>query len=73
MKTFEKLASVIETETGISGVTPSTKLEELNIDSLELLNLLLRIEIELAKVPEDKVSSLQTVGDIWETIDHISS
>lgn len=54
----------IERETG-RFVGANTKLQELNVDSLEFVDLLLAIANETGlSVPDDKVGDLQTVGDI---------
>jgi len=58
------IEDVIERETG-QVVNENTLLEDLNIDSLEFVDLLLAISNETGKsVPDSKVSELNTVGDI---------
>lgn len=52
------VCAVIERETG-QKVTESTPLEELNVDSLEFLDLLI-----LLGVSSDNSESYQTVGDL---------
>lgn len=58
------IEDVIERETG-QVVNENTLLEDLNVDSLEFVDLLLAISNETGKsVPDSKVSELNTVGDI---------
>lgn len=58
------VCEVIERETG-KPVTEETLLEDLPMDSLEFIDVLLAISNETGKsVPDAKVSSLTTVGDI---------
>lgn len=52
------VCAVIEDETGES-VTPTTPLDQLNIDSLEFLQLLVVLGI-----PSDDIASFETVGDL---------
>lgn len=58
------VCEVIERELG-QPVTEDTLLEDLPMDSLEFIDVLLAISNETGKsVPDEKVSSLMTVGDI---------
>lgn len=58
------VCEVIEREIG-QPVTEDTLLEDLPMDSLEFIDVLLAISNETGKsVPDAKVSSLTTVGDI---------
>lgn len=66
---LEKLAELIKSETG-AAVTAETKIEELGIDSLEFLDLLLVIERELGKVPDEKLPYIGTVGALADAIVH---
>lgn len=52
------VCAVIEQETGES-VTPTTPLDQLNVDSLEFLELLVVLGI-----PSDDIGSFETVGDL---------
>jgi acyl carrier protein len=52
------IVDVIERETG-QAVDESTPLEDLNVDSLEFLELLITLG-----VPNDQAGSFQTVGDL---------
>jgi acyl carrier protein len=60
----EKIFSIIERETD-QKCTTETTLEELGVDSLELLDLLMAIEQETGlSVPDSRLAELHTVGDI---------
>jgi acyl carrier protein len=66
---FEKLAKIVTLETGCEHVMPETRLDELGIDSLELLGLLLAVESGFGvTVPQEKIPTLETVGDIAAAI-----
>jgi acyl carrier protein len=55
---------IIQRETGQS-VFGETPLSDLNVDSLEFLQLLLTLQEETGKtIPDDRVASLKTVGDL---------
>lgn len=58
------VCAVIERETG-QKVTPETTLDELNVDSLEYLDLILTLEKESGKeIPVLSYRDLNTVGDM---------
>jgi len=58
------VCDVILRETG-QEVTEFTPIESLDVDSLELLDLLMEIERETGiAVPDARIAELQTVGDI---------
>jgi acyl carrier protein len=55
---------VIERETG-QLVTADTLIDDLNVDSLELLNLILEIELETGKEIDDaRIPLVKTVGEL---------
>lgn len=55
---------VIEVETGVK-VTNETPLDSLPIDSLEFLQLLIELaEVTGKNIPDERIASLRTVGDI---------
>lgn len=65
MTTLERVLSVISRETGAGQLTVETSIDSLGLDSLEFVSLLLEIEKELGKNPdEDKVSGVETIGDL---------
>ena len=62
--TNEEIYAIIERETG-RFVDGSTPLLELNIDSLEFLDLLLEINKETGlTAPDAKIHEFKTVGDL---------
>lgn len=64
--TKEEILSIIEQETD-QKCTEETSLEELGVDSLELLNLLQAIEQHAGiAFPDERIGGLVTVGDILD-------
>jgi acyl carrier protein len=62
------VCAIIERETG-QKVTKETELESLNVDSLEFLELLMKIGDESGKeISDERIPSLKTVGDIAKEI-----
>jgi acyl carrier protein len=62
--TANRVLDFIQTQVE-SPVTPDTPLDELDLDSLELLNLQLECQNEFGKsIPDAKQAELQTVGDL---------
>lgn len=60
----EKVLATIERETGQT-VTAETPIDELQVDSLEYLELLLTIQEETGMtLPGERMDALETVGDI---------
>ncbi len=65
---FEKIKSALSEQLGIdeSAITlESTFVEDLNIDSLDLVELILALEEEYQIIiPEEEAENLTTVGDV---------
>ena len=65
---FEKIKSALSEQLGIDESTitlESTFVEDLNIDSLDLVELILALEEEYQIViPEEEAENLTTVGDV---------
>jgi acyl carrier protein len=62
--TTQEVCAAIERETG-QAVRVETKVDDLDVDSLEFLNLLLTLSEEFGKeIPHDTADHLFTVGDI---------
>lgn len=57
-----KIAAIIERETG-QKVTAETRLDAIDCDSLEYLELILTIERELG-IPQEAAQAAVTVGDL---------
>jgi acyl carrier protein len=65
MTTLEKVLFVVSRETGAGELTAETPIDSLGLDSLEFVSLLLEIEKELGKNPDDdKVPGVETLGDL---------
>lgn len=53
-----------------TNITPDLPLQELGIDSLELIELIFKIEDTLGiKIPDETVKELKTVGDVIVLVD----
>ena len=64
---FEKIRAMIceEYEIDEDEVTPETNLEDLNFDSLDMVEIAMDIEDEFnVEVPDDALEKFQTIGDI---------
>jgi acyl carrier protein len=64
MQLEERLIELVGEETGNKNVTAETRLEDLGIDSLDFVDLMMRIEQKFKPIPKEKWGSLDTVGDI---------
>lgn len=63
-----QVAQIIERETG-QKVSADTKLESLDLDSLEFLELIMEIQRETGiEIPDAKIAELVTVGDLVNAI-----
>ena len=70
---YEKLVSYAakQLELNPDDITPNSTFESLGIDSLDIVELLMALEDETnITIPEDKVSSIKTVGDIINLIEN---
>lgn len=68
---FDKLKNIIATYLKLdpNEITEDTAFEKLGADSLDLLQILLELQTEFGiEVPEEKVTSIQTVGEALELI-----
>lgn len=64
----QRIVSIVRAEVGPAD--ESTSLDSLNVDSLELIDLLMRIEnSEGIKFPNELISGMNTVGDIARAAD----
>jgi len=50
------------------GVTFETRIEDLDMDSLEFLDLIQEISAKFGPVPEEVVSKVCTVKELWDAI-----
>lgn len=63
----ERLLSLIDRETGKTATLESS-FEDLGLDSLELVSLLQAVDEEFGGDVLDKITDIQTVGDILKAI-----
>jgi acyl carrier protein len=55
-------------------ITPASTFEELNIDSLDKINLSFEVEeLFSIQIPDDSLSSLRTVGDVIAGVHRLQS
>ena len=55
-------------------ITPATTFDELNIDSLDKINLSFEVEeLFTIAIPDDSLNSLRTVGDVIEGVHRLQA
>lgn len=64
----EQLLILVEEETGREGVTLSTELDSLDMDSLDFLCLMRAVCDRIGNIPEVDWVKFETVGDIAKAI-----
>lgn len=66
MEAYEYMRSLIENKTGNSvSINPATTMKDLGIDSLDLVEMILKVEDKFNLVFEDaELLSLKTIGDV---------
>ncbi|MBQ3875990.1 MAG: acyl carrier protein [Oscillospiraceae bacterium] len=72
MNTFQKLCSVLNQQFGISEQTIElgTQIENLNMDSLGLVDLIMALEQTFnIEIDDEKISQAKTIGDVVKLID----
>ena len=72
MNTFQKLCSVLNQQFGISEQTIElgTQIENLNMDSLGLVDLIMALEQTFnIEIEDEKISQAKTIGDVVKLID----
>lgn len=73
MQTFEKVCDIICVQLGIDSgfdFSVQTTWEELNADSLDLVEIVMAIEDEFdISVPDEAVAEMQNMGDLVSYID----
>lgn len=72
---FEKVCELVAEQLGIDKKTitlDSNILEDLGADSLDVIEMLMTLEEEYGiTIPDDKISSVKTVGQIVELIESL--
>lgn len=75
METFEKIREIVSAQLGLSqefDFTRSTTFEELNADSLDLVEIVMAIEDEFdVEISDEAVSDMENVGDLVAFIDSL--
>ena len=75
METFEKVTQIISQQLGISAdfdFTESTTWEELNADSLDLVEIVMALEDEYdIEISDDEISKMENMGDLVTFIDRL--
>lgn len=70
---LDEIAKILSEQLGIpqSKVTLESRIvEDLGADSLDVVELLMRLEDNTGKtIPDDKVASIKTVGDLIKTLE----
>ncbi len=68
---LDKIKEILEEQAGIEGVeiTPSTTFEELEIDSLDLMQVIMEVESEF-DITVDEREGLKTIGDLMTYIEN---
>ena len=73
MQTFEKVCAIISEQLGINSdfdFSEETTWEEINADSLDLVEIVMSIEDEFdLEIPDEAVASMQNMGDLVAYID----
>lgn len=75
METFEKVTQIISQQLGISAdfdFSASTTWEELNADSLDLVEIVMALEDEYdIEISDDEISKMENMGDLVAFIDRL--
>ena len=73
MQTFEKVCGIISEHLGLApdfDFSMETTWEELDADSLDLVEIIMEIEYEFdISVPDEDVAAMHTMGDLIDYID----
>ena len=74
MDTFEKCQRIIaeSTENSLDAISPETTLDELGLDSIDLVDLVMEIEQAFSvSVPDEEFENIKTVSDIVTLIENM--
>lgn len=75
METFEKVTQIISQQLGISSdfdFTANTTWEELNADSLDLVEIVMALEDEYdIEISDDEIGKMENMGDLVGFIDRL--
>lgn len=71
MEIYEKVAAIVAEQLGISAddVTAETTLEDLNADSLDVVEVIMALEAEFnMEIPDEDAEKIKTVGDLADYV-----
>ncbi len=75
METFERIKEIVSDQLGLSAdfeFTQSTTFEEINADSLDLVEIVMTLEDEYGiEISDEAVSDMENVGDLVAFIDSL--
>lgn len=74
MDTFEKISRIVADNTDISpeSISPETTLNELGLDSIDLVDLVMEIEEAFSvTIPDEEFEGIKSVSDIVALIENI--
>lgn len=75
METFEKVTQIISQQLGISqdfDFSPDTSWEEINADSLDLVEIVMALEDEFdIEIPDEEISEMENLGDLTAFIERL--
>ena len=74
MDTFEKCCSIIAESTDVKAdcISPETTLDELGLDSIDMVDLIMEIEEAFQiSVPDEEFENIKNVSDIVSFIDNM--
>lgn len=69
---FEKIADVVRSHLALDGsiqITPETSLKDMKIDSLDVVEIIMKIEDAFEiEIPDEKLKEFRNLGDIAEYV-----
>ena len=72
---FEKIADVVRSHLALDEsveITPASSLKEMKIDSLDVVEIIMKIEDAFEiEIPDEKLNEFHNLGDIADYIAHI--
>lgn len=60
----ERILEICKRESGVSGLSESSRLDDMNLDSLEFVQLMVCINSEVKDIPDAEWARMNTIGDI---------
>ena len=73
MDIYEKVVAIVAEQLGIStdDITAETTLEDLNADSLDVVEVIMALESEFhMEIPDEDAEKIKTVGALAEYVQH---